>query len=534
MATYPPKVLIIGSGIAGLSAALHFSEFSDVTLLAKTSLDEGNTRYAQGGIAAVWAKNDSFAEHKKDTLEAGAGLCRESTVDACVQEGPDRIKELIEWGVEFTRDTDHPSDYDLHIEGGHHQRRILHSHDFTGLAIEEALIQKVRSHAKITVMENYMAIDLIMEGKLRTLTAASGLGRCLGAYILNIATNEIAPMAADLTVLASGGAGKVYLYTSNPDVATGDGIAMAYRAGARIANMEFMQFHPTCLYHPHAKNFLITEALRGEGGILRNLEGRDFMPDYHEMGSLAPRYVVSQSIDIELKRTGAAHVWLDITHIKPEEFAEKFPQVHSMCKKFGINAPREFIPVVPAAHYMCGGILVDEFAQTSIEGLVAIGETACTGLHGANRLASNSLLEGIVFSKRAALQAKNTLTSHVAPHAPKSLPAWEFGRAVDMEEQIDIVATWREIRTLMWNYVGIVRSNRRLNRARERLALLRHEVNEDYWKFKVNRDLIELRNLLTVAELIVESALRRKESRGLHLNVDYPKASPDEAHDTII
>jgi L-aspartate oxidase len=298
--------------------------------------------------------------------------------------------------------------------------------------------------------------------------------------------------------------------------------------------MEFMQFHPTCLYHPSAKNFLITEALRGEGAVLRNLEGRDFMRDTHEMGSLAPRYVVSQAIDKELKRSGAPHVWLDVRHMKREDFATNFPQIHSMCEKFGIRAPEEMIPVVPAAHYMCGGVLVDEHARTSVEGLLALGETACTGLHGANRLASNSLLEGIVFSKRAADYARDTLVSHRPPRSLRTLPAWESGRAVDMEEQIDIAATWREIRTLMWNYVGIVRSDRRLLRARERLALIRHEVNEDYWKFRVSRDLIELRNLLTVSELIVESALRRKESRGLHVNVDYLESSSAEARDTII
>ena len=534
MATDPPKVLILGSGIAGLSAAIHFSEFSDVILLAKLTLDEGNTRYAQGGIASVWSNADSFEEHKNDTLVAGAGLCRESAVDICIEEGPDRIKELISWGVEFTRDPHSPNDYDLHREGGHHQRRILHAHDFTGLAIEEALIRKVKSSPRIQILEHHMAVDLIMEGKLNPAPNRASLGRCEGAYILNTQTQQISPLAADLTVIASGGAGKVYLYTSNPDVATGDGIAMGYRAGARIANLEFMQFHPTCLYHPDAKNFLITEALRGEGGILRNLEGKDFMKEFHEMGSLAPRYVVSQAIDVELKRSGAPHVWLDLSHMSAGDFQERFPQVHSMCQKFGINAPTNPIPVVPAAHYLCGGILTDEWAQTSVPGLIAIGESACTGLHGANRLASNSLLEGAVFAKRAATHARETLTAHRLVRAPKTLPAWEFGRAVDMEEQIDIVATWREIRTLMWNYVGIVRSDRRLKRARERLALLRHEVNADYWKFRVNRDLIELRNLLTVAELIVECALRRKESRGLHYNVDYPESLPMEAHDTII
>jgi L-aspartate oxidase len=532
--TDPPKVLILGAGIAGLSAAIHFSGFSDVILLAKGPLDEGNTRYAQGGIAGVWSREDSFAEHKRDTVEAGAGLCRQDAVEICITEGPERIRELIDWGVEFTRDPKHPEDYDLHREGGHHQRRILHAQDFTGLAIEEALIRKCRSTSRIRILEHHMAIDLIMEGKLSPHRESRDLGRALGAYVLDTQTQEISPIAADLTVIATGGAGKVYLYTSNPDVATGDGIAMAHRAGARIANLEFMQFHPTCLYHPDAKNFLITEALRGEGAILRNRDGRDFMKDHHPMGSLAPRYVVSQAIDIELKRSGAPHVWLDCTSIPEEDFKRHFPQVHATCEKFGIRAPSDLIPVVPAAHYLCGGIVADEWAQTSVPGLLAIGEAACTGLHGANRLASNSLLEGVVFAKRAAERARETLTSRGIGGLQKTLPAWEFGRAVDMEEQIDLVAAWREIRTLMWNYVGIVRSDRRLHRARERLSLLRHEVNEDYWKFKVNRDLLELRNLLTVSELIVECALRRKESRGLHYTVDYPHPDPGEAHDTIL
>ena len=533
-----PKVLIAGSGIAGLTAAVHFSEFSDVILLAKGPLSEGNTRYAQGGIAAVWGKDDSIAEHISDTLVAGAGLCRKETVDACVREGTARVRELIEWGVEFTKEHNSSdpahADYDLHREGGHLKRRILHAQDYTGQAIEEALIRKVESIPNIHILENHMTIDLIMEGKINPDHGKAGLGACLGAYVINNESGEIFPIASDLTILACGGAGKVYLYTSNPDVATGDGIAMAYRAGARIANLEFMQFHPTCLYHPSAKNFLITEAIRGEGAILRNLQGEDFMTRYHPLGSLAPRYVVSQAIDLELKRTGDAHVWLDVSNMSESEFKEKFPQVDSGCRQFGINATKDKIPVVPAAHYMCGGVLVDEWGQTSVEGLFALGETACTGLHGANRLASNSLLEGIVFSKRAAEYSRSHLVGHALPNARKTLPAWDLGRAVDIEEQIDIAASWREIRTLMWNYVGIVRSDRRLTRARERLALIHHEVNADYWKFKVNRDLIELRNLLTVAQLIVECALRRKESRGLHVNVDYPQAVTTEAHDTVI
>ena len=519
-------VLIAGSGIAGLSAAIHFSEFSNVILLAKSALDEGNTRYAQGGIASVWDKDDSFAEHIEDTLTAGAGLCHNDAVEICVKEGPARIQELMDWGVRFADS--------LHQEGGHHKRRILHSKDFTGLAIEDALVKKVKSIPNISIFERHMVVDLIMEGKLSAHKEKTELGECLGAYVLNCETNEVFSLASDLTIFASGGMGKVYLYTTNPDVATGDGVAVAYRAGARIANLEFMQFHPTCLFHPNAKSFLITEALRGEGGILRNQKGEDFMKSYHPMGSLAPRYVVSQSIDMELKKTGDAHVWLDLRNFDETNFREKFPQVYQECRKFGIMVPKDMIPVVPAAHSMCGGILTDTFAQTSIKGLLAIGEVACTGFHGANRLASNSLLEGVVFAKRAADHAREYLVKHTMPSTPKILPAWDTGRAVDMEEQIDIAATWREIRTLMWNYVGIVRSDRRLRRARERLALIRHEVNEDYWKFKLNRDLVELRNLLIVSELIVECAIRRKESRGLHLNVDYPAPLKDLATDTVI
>jgi L-aspartate oxidase len=524
-------VLIAGSGIAGLSAAIHFSEFSNVILLAKSTLDECNTRYAQGGIATVFSEDDTFHEHIQDTLVAGAGLCHQDAVEVCVKEGPARIRELIEWGVEFSKDE---VGYSLHQEGGHHKRRILHSQDFTGQAIENALIQKVKSIQSIKILEKHMVVDLIMEGKLNGHAHGNSLGECLGAYVLNCETNEVFPLASDLTILGSGGAGKVYLYTTNPDLATGDGIAIAYRAGARIANLEFMQFHPTALFHPNAKSFLITEALRGEGAILRNQRGVDFMPEYHEMGSLAPRYVVSQSIDKELKKTGDAHVWLDLRHMDEKTFQEKFPQVYQACRGFGIHVPQEMIPVVPAAHYMCGGILTDLHAQTSVKGLLAIGEVACTGLHGANRLASNSLLEGVVFAKRAADHAREYLVKHSPISDAKPLPAWDTGRAVDIEEQIDIAATWREIRTLMWNYVGIVRSDRRLRRARERLALIRHEVNEDYWKFKLNRDLVELRNLLIVSELIVECAIRRKESRGLHLNVDYPELIPTLALDTVI
>lgn len=526
MATKSLEVLIIGTGIAGLSAAIHLSRFANVKILAKSSLNEGNTRYAQGGIASVWDTEDTFENHIQDTLEAGVGLCHPEIVKICVEEGPDRIRELLQWGVQF--------DKDLHQEGGHHQRRILHAQDQTGLRIEDALLQEATQSPNLQFFENHVAVDLIMEGKVKNQSAnKSSLGKCLGAYVLSQATGKILPFAADVTLLATGGVGKIYLYTSNPDVATGDGIAMAYRAGAKVSNLEFMQFHPTCLYHPSAKNFLITEALRGEGAILRNFSGQDFMKHYHPMGSLAPRYAVSQAIDIEMKKTSDPHVWLDVSALSEKHLQEKFPQVYEGCKKFGIHIPHDLIPVVPAAHYMCGGVTVDAFGKTSVEGLFAVGEVACSGLHGANRLASNSLLEATVFSKRIADFIENNYTSHALKQV-KILPDWDFGRAVDVEDRIDITASWKEIRTLMWNYVGIVRSNRRLHRARERLALLKHEINEDYWRFKIDRDLIELRNLLTVAELVVESALRRKESRGLHQNKDYPQTLASFEDDTVL
>ncbi len=516
--TKRPQVLIIGSGIAGLTAALRCARFASVTLLAKDTLLESNTLYAQGGIASVWSDADSFESHIEDTLRAGAGLCRADAVNAAVRDGPTHVARLIELGAQFVRGSDHG--IDLHQEGGHSHRRILHDHDASGRAIQAALVENVRKNQSIRVLEHSAAIDLIMENKLLRKDKDKNLGQCLGAYVLDTKSGAIQPFAADLTVLATGGAGKVYLYTTNPDVATGDGIAMAARARARIANLEFMQFHPTCLFHPNAKNFLITEAIRGEGAVLRNLQGEAFMKGRHPMADLAPRDIVARAIDEELKRVDAPHVWLDISPIT--DFDVKFPTISKRCRELGIE-PKDGIPVIPAAHYLCGGVLTDLVGRTSIPGLAAIGEVACTGLHGSNRLASNSLLEGLVFAHRLADWAENEIEYHRTRVKPANLPVWDMGRAVDIEERIDISASWREIRTLMWNYVGIIRSDRRLKRAQERLLQIRHEVNEDYWKFKVNRELLELRNLLTVAELIVECALSRKESRGLHANVDYPE-----------
>lgn len=536
------SVLILGTGIAGLSTALKFARLGhEVTVLAKADAAEGATRYAQGGIASVWSKEDSFAEHVADTLTAGAGLCHPDIVEICVTEGPERVRELIELGVEFTRQAeagDPTEAFDLHREGGHGQRRILHADDITGWEIERALLTRVREDPRIQLLENHIAIDLITEGKV--LSRWRGPGRCLGAYALDIASGKILTIAASLTVIATGGAGKAYLYTTNPDTATGDGIAMAHRAGARVANLEFMQFHPTCLYHPTAKTFLISEALRGEGAILRNAEGDDFVKRVHPLGSLAPRDIVARAIDIEMKRTGSKHVYLDATHLSDEELKKKFPNIHSQCLELGFDLSRAPIPVVPACHYTCGGVVVDERGRTTIEGLYAVGEAACTGLHGANRLASNSLLEAVVFAHRVAVDGNAALTSQATPSTdgnslPQSLPQWDSGHAVEIEERIDIAANWLEIRSLIWNYVGIVRSDRRLARARRRIELLKAEVNAYYWDFILTKDLIELRNLLTVADLIVQCAQSRKESRGLHYTVDYPKIDDSHFnHDTVI
>jgi L-aspartate oxidase len=535
------QVLILGSGIAGLSTALKYARIGvNVTVVCKSEIVEGATRYAQGGIASVWSKQDSFAEHTRDTLVAGVGLCHEDIVQICVEEGPARVQELIELGVEFTRRNnaiDPAEAFDLHREGGHGKRRILHADDLTGLAIENALIARVREEKNITVLEHHIGVDLITEGKLFKKWRKPG--RCLGAYILDVESGKVLTIASEITVLATGGAGKIYLYTSNPDTSTGDGIAMAFRAGAKVSNLEFMQFHPTCLYHPGARTFLITEALRGEGAVLKNLQGEEFMKSHHELGSLAPRDVVARGIDMEMKRTGDKHVLLDGTHIPAEEMRKKFPNIYETCLQFGIDITRQPIPVVPAQHYTCGGVLVNENAQTTIDNLYAVGEVACTGLHGANRLASNSLLEAVVFAQRAvkhgSAKLQNGINPSVAEVRSDLLPAWQTGHAVQIEEQIDIAANWLEIRRCMWNYVGIVRSDRRLQRAQRRLDLLEAEVNAYYWDFLLTKDLIELRNLLTVASLTVQCALLRKESRGLHYTADYPdRDDVDFKHDTVL
>ncbi len=527
-------ILVIGSGLAGLGYALKVADFARVNLITKKGLTETSTSKAQGGIAAVLGPDDRFEYHIEDTLTVGEGLSHPDIVELVVRQGPARVRELIEMGAHF--DAGKQNGYDLGREGGHSHRRVIHAQDMTGAEIERILSEKVLAHPNIQVFEHHMGVDLITRQRLvrRGAVVANAEESCLGAYVLNTMTGEVDTFAATITLLATGGVGKVYLYTSNPDIATGDGISMAYRAGAWIGNMEFVQFHPTCLYHPAAKNFLISEALRGEGAILIDHAGRAFMEKYHPLKDLAPRDTVARAIDLEMKKTGADCVYLDISH-KPADFVKgRFPNIYHECQKFGIDITAEPIPVVPAAHYMCGGVATDAWGRTTISNLFAVGEVSMTGLHGANRLASNSLLEALVFSHQAAQVAKETLPELLAKPAA-AVPQWNPFGATDSEEAVVVSHNWDEIRRFMWNYVGIVRTDRRLLRAQHRIDLIQQEIQEYYWNFLITSDLLELRNIATVADLIIRMALRRKESRGLHYNLDYPQADDENFHkDTVI
>ena len=516
-------VLIIGTGLAGLTLALHVADRKQVGLVTKKQLLDGASSWAQGGIAAVLADDDTVGSHIRDTLIAGAGLCDENVTRYVVEHGRAGVQWLIGQGVPFTRDTENDTGYHLTTEGGHSHRRVIHAADATGRAVQATLEAKIRAHPNITLLEHHNAVDLITGAKL-------GLAdnRCYGCYLLDIRSGKVHTVAARHTVLATGGAGKVYLYTTNPDTATGDGIAMGWRAGCRVANMEFIQFHPTCLYHAHAKPFLISEAVRGEGGVLKLPDGTRFMPLHDPRADLAPRDIVARAIDFEMKKRGLDCVQLDITHRPADFIKEHFPNIYIHCMELGIDITRQPIPVVPAAHYTCGGLMTDLSGRTDIPSLYAIGETACTGLHGANRLASNSLLECLVFGMAA---AKDILAQPAPP--PSSLRQWDESRVTDADEEIVIAHNWDELRRFMWDYVGIVRTNKRLERALHRIRLLQEEIHEYYANFRVTNDLLELRNLVTSAELIVRSALTRHESRGLHFSRDYHDTLP-EARNTVL
>lgn len=527
---YEHDVLIIGSGAAGLTLALTLPSNLRIAVLSKGDLSNGSTYWAQGGVAAVLDDSDTIESHVADTLVAGGGLCREDAVRFTVEHSREAIQWLIAQGVPFTRDEqprreDGSFEFHLTREGGHSHRRIIHAADATGAAIFNTLLARAHQHSNIELLEQRVAVDLITEHKL-------GLDgkRCLGAYVLNRESGEVDTFQARFVILATGGAAKVYLYTSNPDSASGDGIAMAWRAGARVGNLEFNQFHPTCLYHPQAKSFLVTEALRGEGAILKLPNGERFMPRFDERAELAPRDIVARAIDHEMKRLGIDCVYLDISH-KPADFVKShFPTVYERCLQFGIDITQQAIPVVPAAHYTCGGVVVDQHGHTDVPGLYAIGETSFTGLHGANRMASNSLLECFVYGRSA---AQDILSRLDQTPMPQGLPTWDASQVTDSDEDVIIAHNWDELRRFMWDYVGIVRTNKRLQRAQHRVRLLLDEIDEFYSNYKVSRDLIELRNLAQVAELMIESAMRRRESRGLHYTLDYPEQLT-ESHDTIL
>ena len=520
--------VIIGGGAAGLSLALHLAENASIAVITKDRLREGATYYAQGGISAVLDAKDSIESHIEDTRRAGAGLCDPQVVRYTVEHGREAIDWLVQCGVDFTRETrpDGSTDFHLTREGGHSHRRVLHAADATGKAIQNTLVAQLKRHPNVDVLENHIAIDLITSAKL-----GQPDHTCLGCYVLDKVKQQVLTLSSRFTVLATGGAGKVYLYTSNPDGSTGDGIAMAWRAGCRVANMEFVQFHPTCLYHPKAKSFLITEALRGEGALLKLPDGTRFMPKFHAQAELAPRDIVARAIDHEMKRLGLDCVYLDISHQPADFIRNHFPTVYTRCLEFGIDITREPIPVVPAAHYTCGGVVTDMCGQTDLAGLYGIGETAFTGLHGANRMASNSLLECLVFAKAAAEDIAARLQQ---PYQPPALPLWDASRVTQSPEEIVIAHDWDELRRVMWDYVGIVRTDKRLQRALARIRILQKEIDEYYASHTVNNDSLELRNLVLVAELIVRSAINRKESRGLHYTRDHPAPDDSNLHNTIL
>ncbi len=512
--------LVIGSGIAGLNFALLAAEHGRVVVVTKKRPFDTNTNWAQGGVAAVLASDDSFEQHVQDTLVAGDGLCDRPVVEMCVQDGPRQVQRLLDLGVRLDRGAD--GKLDLGREGAHTFHRVVHWEDVTGREIQRALLEAVGKHSNITVLPEHLAVDLL------SLAKYGGDPACFGAYVLDCRSGLIKTIAARATVMASGGTGKVFLYTSNPDVATGDGVAMAYRIGAECCDLEFVQFHPTVLYHPHARNFLLSEAMRGEGGVLRLATGETFMENYHPMKSLASRDIVARAIDNELKKSGADSVLLDMTHLDPGFVRGRFPNIYERCLSLGIDITKQPIPVVPAAHYMCGGVRTDINGATTVSGLYAIGECAFTGLHGANRLASNSLLEGMVYSTRAAEAVRS-----VPRVRPANITTWSKGGATDSNDAIVVALNWDEIRRFMWSYLGIVRSDKRIERARHRITILRDEIREYYVDFKITSDLIELRNLALVAHLIIESARRRKESRGLHDTVDYPNKLPEAIHSEL-
>lgn len=515
--------LVIGSGLAGLTFALSASEHGRVLIVTKRTPSDSNTNWAQGGVAGVLDPTDSPEKHIEDTLRVGDGLCHRDVVERCVREASDQIQRFADViGVPFDRDGD--GHFQLGREGGHTARRIVHVKDTTGAAIQSALLNRVAERGdRIQMLPDHVAVDLLTTAKY------GGPNAVFGAYVLDQHTGQVRTIVSRAVVLATGGAGKVYLYTTNPDVATGDGIAMAYRVGARVGNMEFFQFHPTCLYHPLAKSFLISEALRGEGGILKLRDGTPFMARYSEMKDLAPRDIVARAIDAEMKRTGDDHVVLDMTHLPQEFLVQRFPMIHQRCLELGIDMRKMPIPVVPAAHYSCGGVVVDDHGRTNVPNLYAVGEVSMTGLHGACRLASNSLLEAMVFGVRAADDVRNAQSDRPADVMP-----WYAGEATSSDEAVVVTQNWDEIRRLMWNYVGIVRTSRRLARAKHRIDLIRNEIRDYYWNVLVTGDLIELRNIALVADLIIESAIRRRESRGLHYTLDYPEKDPAQQHDTIL